>query len=715
MGEEPNGVRQESVEKVAEEAPPVVTADSIIDDLARVLKESGQKITMEDIALAIRQERIDREKKEAEEKERKKHKKKSLEHTFASFKFSERSKSPDRSSTKKEKVKCLGFEKVSSEEDDLPLGADFSTLQETITQDAFPLEKDFIPPKHDKLRKSVSRSPSPAFTKPDILKIEGAEKAKNEFIPRAVRKIAIAKISIPSPSQADKDEKVEIINAVEAPIIKNVANGALETAKDEAPKTERPTDIAEISDGEIPESTEKSEKKKGKEPSARERSASASSDDSLLQKKVVTSTKGRGTRLGGMRSEGTTSDKPRRSGKDGSPSRKEKSSRRSRSRSGSRSRGTKRKRSSSRDRRRSRSRKSHRKRSRSRSRDRSKKDRPERIDKAKLLSIAKRKSKLLKQMGIMTATGEPTHMATASGKSVEELVEYCQKVSRREEKAAQRKRGETVSSDSDFDDFMASVKHPYAVQTSQNIGGITINIANAIPLPIRSAQERLMDESTLRICYPVSSGAIHKEKSDNEWRPVEKETVPVTVTSLVKQHKAVTSLQAEEAKKNATPVAGTSTFIPPPPAPPSFDNLLAGPGPPPSFGDPLLPPPPLPPMFVPAPENKIILNNSSRRRDKTVDVGKVLAERAAAAQRLEADPNDYDARKIIRECDEDMEHWATQSRGGIPGQFTGSTGVRTLSADQLQPHDPRFHAWVKKTRPKVTTWDSASSSGSEDT
>lgn len=34
-----------------------------------------------------------------------------------------------------------------------------------------------------------------------------------------------------------------------------------------------------------------------------------------------------------------------------------------------------------------------------------------------------------------------------------------------------------------------------------------------------------------------------------EWTPVEKDNVPVTVTNAVKQHKAVTSLQAEEAKK----------------------------------------------------------------------------------------------------------------------------------------------------------------------
>jgi hypothetical protein len=39
-------------------------------------------------------------------------------------------------------------------------------------------------------------------------------------------------------------------------------------------------------------------------------------------------------------------------------------------------------------------------------------------------------------------------------------------------------------------------------------------------------------------------------------------------------------------------------------------------------------------------------------------------------------------------------NWAQGS--SEPGLFTGSTGASILSEDQLQPSNPRFHAWAKK-------------------
>jgi hypothetical protein len=41
-----------------------------------------------------------------------------------------------------------------------------------------------------------------------------------------------------------------------------------------------------------------------------------------------------------------------------------------------------------------------------------------------------------------------------------------------------------------------------------------------------------------------------------------------------------------------------------------------------------------------------------------------------------------------------MKTWAESKN--LPGQFTGSTGVNVLTAQQLGPIDPRFNAWVKK-------------------
>ncbi len=41
-----------------------------------------------------------------------------------------------------------------------------------------------------------------------------------------------------------------------------------------------------------------------------------------------------------------------------------------------------------------------------------------------------------------------------------------------------------------------------------------------------------------------------------------------------------------------------------------------------------------------------------------------------------------------------MSAWAASKN--LPGSFTGSTGARVLSADQLAPRNPRFQAWAKK-------------------
>ncbi|KJH52404.1 hypothetical protein DICVIV_01381 [Dictyocaulus viviparus] len=79
---------------------------------------------------------------------------------------------------------------------------------------------------------------------------------------------------------------------------------------------------------------------------------------------------------------------------------------------------------------------------------------------------------------------------------------------------------------------------------------------------------------------------------------------------------------------------------------------------------------------------------------RTEDVASVLAQRANAQLRLSNNPNDYDAIRLLKEADDKMASWAAAKN--LPGKFTGSTGVNVLSAEELQPHDPRYNAWVKK-------------------
>ncbi|KAL3122589.1 hypothetical protein niasHT_003125 [Heterodera trifolii] len=75
-------------------------------------------------------------------------------------------------------------------------------------------------------------------------------------------------------------------------------------------------------------------------------------------------------------------------------------------------------------------------------------------------------------------------------------------------------------------------------------------------------------------------------------------------------------------------------------------------------------------------------------------VQELVAERLRYNQRLQRDPNDYEARRALARVDKEMNSWAQDS--SLPGEFTGHTGARVLSEKELEPSDPRFHAWAKK-------------------
>lgn len=97
----------------------------------------------------------------------------------------------------------------------------------------------------------------------------------------------------------------------------------------------------------------------------------------------------------------------------------------------------------------------------------------------------------------------------AGGKSVEELTEYCKRVARRD--AA----GDAGDS-SDEDNL---IHHPFAVK-ERPMPAITMNIRNAIPLPIRSPHELAIENAKLKVQFPVSSGTQHRYK-ELEWKSVD--------------------------------------------------------------------------------------------------------------------------------------------------------------------------------------------------
>ncbi|KAI3415999.1 hypothetical protein GPALN_005555 [Globodera pallida] len=75
-------------------------------------------------------------------------------------------------------------------------------------------------------------------------------------------------------------------------------------------------------------------------------------------------------------------------------------------------------------------------------------------------------------------------------------------------------------------------------------------------------------------------------------------------------------------------------------------------------------------------------------------IQELVGERLRYSRRLQRDPNDYESRKALARVEKEMNSWAQDS--SLPGEFTGHTGARVLSEKELEPSDPRFHAWAKK-------------------
>ncbi|CAL2029408.1 unnamed protein product [Caenorhabditis brenneri] len=303
------------------------------------------------------------------------------------------------------------------------------------------------------------------------------------------------------------------------------------------------------------------------------------------------------------------------------------------------------------------------------------------IDKEKLLAIAK------------TKRAEMMSNGDRDNASIEDFVTYCKKLQKRQEREKQREAGQAVS-DHDSDGEVVRYKHPYAMPKDPiRINIVTATSASLAQKAIMGSEEPAqLGASELRIVYPVSSGAVHKENA--EWIPVEKEEVPKSCSVEQKKLVALTSLEIDRCRAQGIPVAPVpvpkflNSILPPPPKPPQFLPNPVDPFRPPT-------PPSLPSvLYVPTKEKMILREPSDIPIPAPSDIGKVLKQRTEAQRKVLSTPNDFDAHRALREANEQIKLWAALK--SLPGEYTGSTGLRLLTADELQPHNPKFHAWVKK-------------------
>ncbi|XP_055593539.1 protein Son [Uranotaenia lowii] len=358
-------------------------------------------------------------------------------------------------------------------------------------------------------------------------------------------------------------------------------------------------------------------------------------------------------------------------------------------------RGRKRRRSESRER-------HHRSRSKSRSRS------PQ-FDKQKLLEIARKnaitmlkKGTLPGAQGLDKESKEKLIMKMkCSGKSVEELTEFCKKISDKEN----LNELSSVSSDDSEHEADGSSKafhHPFQIKDP---GPIVMNIKNSIPLQPKTAEQ----SKAIMMQFPVSSGAQHR-KMESEWVPVEpKPAQPIPPVAVIRPEKFSTKAstplaicappQAEQqpAYTPVNPVPGPQMLPPPATVEPGPSTAPVPPYMPvPNLENP--PPPiasalPIPATIEPPPVQVFPV----QQENNSLDVSTIISNRLNAMRKLQDNPADAEAIKLLYNTQKDMSAWASSKF--TPGQFLGSTGVQCLSHRELAEG---YQPWARRDTLKQT-------------
>uniref|UniRef100_A0A1B6DNG7 Protein SON n=1 Tax=Clastoptera arizonana TaxID=38151 RepID=A0A1B6DNG7_9HEMI len=147
------------------------------------------------------------------------------------------------------------------------------------------------------------------------------------------------------------------------------------------------------------------------------------------------------------------------------------------------------------------------------SKDHSDRASEDRIDKRKLLEIA-RKNALSMLKTPQAASDMAKVTITAGGKTVDELTDFCKLLSKKDADGH-----ESISSDTSHSSDSESEKpfhHPFQIKDRPS--NIVMNIRNSVALPVKTMQEKTAEQSRqLRLQFPVSSGQQHRKTDAGHW------------------------------------------------------------------------------------------------------------------------------------------------------------------------------------------------------
>ncbi|CAO1398954.1 unnamed protein product [Diamesa serratosioi] len=258
-----------------------------------------------------------------------------------------------------------------------------------------------------------------------------------------------------------------------------------------------------------------------------------------------------------------------------------------------------------------------------RPRSRSRSSRRSPIDKKKLLEIARKNAiTMLKRGSHPRGLSENSKEKLITkikhgGKSIEELTNYCKRLSNAEELGELSSLSE--DSDHDGEGKERAFHHPFEVKDR---GPIVMNIRNSVPIPPKpaGALKAIMSQ------FPVSSGKQHL--AIESWQPVQTTPAPTTTVSTI------------------------------------------------------------PPAIIPLPKQPAGIISINLMN---IDVSSIISQRLNAMRKLQDNPHDNEASRLLHDTQQNMSAWAHSKY--TPGQFLGSTDVRVLSAKELASGS---QAWARK-------------------
>jgi hypothetical protein len=270
-----------------------------------------------------------------------------------------------------------------------------------------------------------------------------------------------------------------------------------------------------------------------------------------------------------------------------------------------------------------------------RSSDRNKSvDRYEKVDKQKLLEIARENLLKMIEKGDLPKGTDVNKLKLkhlrelTTQKSVQQWTEFCRAISALESAVDF---DSDLDSDYDSDDDKSSVKsdHPFTIRHPFQLKerkDIAIKVRDFVQLPNRSANELALE---LRQSFPVSSGNQHRRK-ELEWKEVQQMPPPPPPK---KGKKIETKLTTAPDVNNSVPTPSSSSST-------ETDSNINSDS-----------------STQPSNESEPKSDSVFPQSSMPIDIGSVMAQRLSAMRKLQVDPNNVVALKQMYQSNQMVYHF----------------------------------------------------------